>query len=86
MAIKRKNLRRIFISIFFLYILKKEIKAIYEDDSLRIVKPAKIEGDKITVKILNRDEILTDGDVKDVLKAINEKNKGKAHSFDDVFG
>ena len=66
--------------------MKKEIEAIYEDGSLRIVKPAKIEGDKIIVKILNRDEILTDEDVKDILKAINEKNKGKAYSFDDVFG
>ena len=44
--------------------MKKEIEAIYEDGFLKIVKPAKIEGDRIIVKILNRDEILTDEDVK----------------------
>ena len=66
--------------------MEKEIEAIYENGLLRIVKPAKIESDKIVVKIINRDEILTDEDIKDILKAINERNKGKAHSFDDVFG
>ncbi len=66
--------------------MKKEIEAIYEDGLLRIVKPATIKSDKITVKIINRDEILTDEDVKDVLKAINEKNKGQTYSFNDVFG
>ena len=45
-----------------------EIEAIYEDGVLRIVKPAKIESDVITVRILNKDEMLTEEDMKDILK------------------
>ena len=45
-----------------------EIEAIYEDGVLRIVKPAKIESDVVTVRILNRDEMLTEEDMKDILK------------------
>jgi len=37
-----------------------EIEAIYEEGVLRIVKPAKIESDVVTVRILNRDEMLTE--------------------------
>ena len=64
---------------------KEKIDAIYEDGMLRIVKPAKIESDVLTVKILNRDEILTDEDMKDIIKAIDEREKGKVYSFDEVF-
>lgn len=35
-----------------------EIEAIYKDGVLRIVNPAKIESDVVTVRILNRDEML----------------------------
>jgi predicted DNA-binding antitoxin AbrB/MazE fold protein len=45
-----------------------EIEAIYEDGVLRIVKPAKIESDVVTVRILNKDEMLTEEDMKDILK------------------
>ena len=45
-----------------------EIEAIYEDWVLRIVKPAKIESDVVTVRILNKDEMLTEEDMKDILK------------------
>ncbi|MBA7513858.1 hypothetical protein ES705_05876 [subsurface metagenome] len=45
-----------------------EIEAIYEEGVLRIVKPAKIESDVVTVRILNRDEMLTEEDMKDILK------------------
>jgi len=45
-----------------------EIEVIYEDGVLRIVKPAKIESDVVTVRILNRDEMLTEEDMKDILK------------------
>jgi predicted DNA-binding antitoxin AbrB/MazE fold protein len=45
-----------------------EIEAIYEDGVLRIVKPAKIDSDVVTVRILNRDEMLTEEDMKDILK------------------
>ena len=64
---------------------KEKIDAIYEDGLLRIIKPAKIESDVLTVRILNRDEILTDEDMKDILKAIDEREKGKVYSFDEVF-
>lgn len=37
-----------------------EIEEIYEEGVLRIVKPAKIESDVVTVRILNRDEMLTE--------------------------
>ena len=45
-----------------------EIEAIYEDGVLRIVKPAKIQSDVVTVRILNKDEMLTEEDMKDILK------------------
>ncbi|HEC93148.1 MAG TPA: hypothetical protein ENI51_09185 [Candidatus Atribacteria bacterium] len=64
---------------------KERIDAIYEDGLLRIIKPAKIESDELTVKILNRDEILTDEDMKDIIKAIDEREKGEVYSFDEVF-
>lgn len=64
---------------------KERIEVIYENGLLRIIKPAKIESDVLTVKILNRDEILTEKDMKDVLKAIDEREKGKVYSFNEVF-
>ena len=44
-----------------------EIEAIDEDGVLRIVKLAKIESDIVTVRILNKDEMLTEEDMKDIL-------------------
>jgi len=64
----------------------EEIEAIYEKGKLRIVKPARIDSDTVKVKILNRDEILTEEDMEDVLKAMSEREKGKYHRFDEVFG
>jgi len=64
---------------------REKIEVIYENGLLRIVKPAKIESDVLTVKILNRDEVLTDEDMKDILEAIDEREKGECHSFDEVF-
>ena len=61
------------------------IEAIYEKGVLRIIKPARIESDMVNVKILNRDEILTEEDMEDVLKAINEREKGNYYKLDDVF-
>ncbi len=63
----------------------EEIEVIYEKGILRIIKPAKIESDVITVKILNRDEILTEEDMEDVLEAINEREKGNYYELDEVF-
>ncbi len=64
---------------------RERIDAIYEDGLLRIIKPAKIESDELIVKILNRDEILTDEDMKDIIKAIDERERGEVYSFDEVF-
>jgi len=62
-----------------------EIDAIYEDGVLRIVKPAKIESDVVTVRILNRDEILTEEDMKDILNAMDEREKGHYYKLKEVF-
>ena len=63
-----------------------EIEAIYEDGVLRIVKPAKIESDVVTVRILNRDAMLTEEDMKDILNAMNEREKGHYYKLEEVFG
>ena len=63
-----------------------EIEAIYEDGVLRIVKPAKIESDVVTVKILNKDEMLTEVDMKDILNAMDEREKGHYYKLKDVLG
>jgi len=62
-----------------------EIDAIYEDGVLRIVKPAKIESDVVTVRILNKDEMLTEEDMKDILNAMDEREKGHYYKLKDVF-
>ena len=62
-----------------------EIEAIYEDGVLRIVKPAKIESDVVTVRILNKDEMLTEEDMKDILKAMDEREKGNYYKLEEVF-
>ncbi len=62
-----------------------KIEAIYEDGVLRIVKPAKIESDVVTVRILNRDEMLTEEDMKDILKAMDEREKGNYYKLEEVF-
>jgi predicted DNA-binding antitoxin AbrB/MazE fold protein len=63
----------------------EKIEAIYENGTLRIVSPAKIESDTINVKILNRDEILTEEDMRDILEAINEREKGHYYKLDETF-
>ena len=62
-----------------------EIEAICEEGVLRIVKPAKIESDVVTVRILNRDEMLTEEDMKDILKAMDEREKGNYYKLKEVF-
>ena len=62
------------------------IDAIYEKGVFRIVKPTKIESDVLTVRILNREEILTEKDMEDILEATSERDKGKYYKFDEVFG
>ena len=62
------------------------IDAIYEKGVFRIVKPTKIESDVLTVRILNREKILTEKDMEDILEATSEREKGNYHKFDEVFG
>ena len=62
-----------------------EIEAIYEDGVLRIVKPAKIESNVVTVRILNKDEMLTEEDMKDILNAMDEREKGHYYKLKEVF-
>jgi len=62
-----------------------EIEAIYEDGVLRIVKPAKIESNVVTVRILNKDEMLTEEDMKDILNAMDERGKGHYYKLKEVF-
>ena len=62
-----------------------EIEAIYEDGVLRIVKQAKIESDVVTVRILNKDEMLTEEDMKDILNAMDEREKGHYYKLKEVF-
>lgn len=61
-----------------------EIDAIYEEGVLRIVKPARIESDVVTVRILNRDVMLTEEDMKDILKAMDEREKGNYYRLEEV--
>ena len=63
-----------------------EIEAIYEDGVLRIVKRAKIESDVVTVRILNKDKLLTEEDMKDILNAMDEREKGHYYKLEEVFG
>jgi hypothetical protein len=39
----------------------------------------------LVVKIINRDLVLTQKDVKDLLEALKEKSEGKTKSFKQVF-
>ncbi|MDP2766939.1 MAG: hypothetical protein Q8O41_05755 [Candidatus Methanoperedens sp.] len=63
----------------------EEVETIYEKGAFRILKPAKIESDIVTVRILNRDEVLTEEDMEDVLEALSEREKGKCYKLDEVF-
>ena len=63
----------------------KVVEAIYEDGVLKLVKPEKIENDVVMVKILNRDEILTDEDMRDILVALSEREKGSYYKMEEVF-
>ncbi len=62
-----------------------EVEAIYKDGTLRLLSPIKIEEDRIVVKIINRDEILTDEDMKDIIEAVEEREKGHYYKMEDVF-
>ena len=61
------------------------VEAIYEDGVLRVLNPSKIDSDLITVKILNIEEVLNEEE-KDLLEeALSEREKGRYHTFEEVF-
>ncbi len=62
-----------------------EVEAIYKDGVLKLVSPIKIKDDRIVVKILNRDEILTEEDLRDIIEAVNEREKGHYYKMEEVF-
>ena len=62
-----------------------EIDAIYEGGVLRLVNPARIDSDVVMVRILNRDEMLTEEDMKDILEAQEEREKGHYHKLEEAF-
>ena len=62
------------------------VEAIYEDGMLRILDPSKIDSDLITVKILNIEAVLS-AEEEDLLKeALSDREKGKYHTLEEVFG
>ena len=63
----------------------EEIDAIYEGGVLRIVNPAKLKSDVVTVRILNRDELLTEEDLRDIMEAQEEREKGNFYKTKDAF-
>ena len=67
------------------FILMDVVEAIYEDGVLRVLNPSKIDSDLITVKILNIEEVLNEEE-KDLLEeALSEREKGRYHTFEEVF-
>ncbi len=50
-----------------------EVEAIYKDGVLRLLAPVQIKNDKIVVRIVNRDEILTEEDMRDIIEAMEER-------------
>ena len=63
----------------------EEIEAVYQDGILKLVSPIKIASERLFVRIINRDEILTEEDMKDVVKALQEHAEGKTKRLEEVF-
>ncbi len=63
----------------------EEVEAVYQDGVLKLVSPIKITSERLFVKIINRDEILTEEDMKDIVEALREHAEGKTKRFDEVF-
>jgi predicted DNA-binding antitoxin AbrB/MazE fold protein len=62
------------------------VEAIYEDGVLRVLDPSKIDSDLITVKILNIEDVLSAGEEDSLKEALSDREKGKYHTFEEVFG
>ena len=63
----------------------EEVETIYEKGAFRILKPARIESDVVTVRILNRNEVLTEEDMGDILEVVSEREKDKCYKLNEVF-
>ncbi len=61
------------------------VEVIYKNGNFKVVGSPKIESEIVKVKIINRDEILTRKDIKDIFQALKEKSEGKLKKFDEVF-
>jgi len=61
------------------------VEAIYEEGNLRVLDPSKIDSELITVKILNIEEVLSEDEENLLKEALNDREKGKYHTFDEVF-
>lgn len=61
------------------------VEAVYKRGDLKLVGMPKIEGNFIKIRVINRDEILTQGDIEDILDTLKEKSEGKLAGFDEVF-
>jgi predicted DNA-binding antitoxin AbrB/MazE fold protein len=70
----------------FLLILMDVVEAVYEDGVLRVLNPSKIDSDLITVKILNIEDILSEEEEDMLQEALNDREKEKYHTLDEVFG
>jgi len=54
-----------------------KVDAVYKDGVLKIISPVKIEDDRIVVRIVNRDEILTPGIEYESSRQFSTKSLGK---------
>ncbi len=64
----------------------EEVEAVYQDGVLKLVSPVKITSERLFVRIINRDEILTEEDMKDIVEALKEHAEGKTKRLEEVFG
>ena len=62
-----------------------EVEAVYKDGVLRLLAPVQIKNDKIVVRIVNRDEILTEENMRDIIEAMEERENGRYYRMEDVF-
>jgi len=60
-------------------------ETIYKKGCLKLIGRPKIEGDVIKVRIVNRDNVLTEEDMEDILNSLKEKSEGKLLRFEEVF-
>jgi predicted DNA-binding antitoxin AbrB/MazE fold protein len=62
-----------------------KVDVVYERGVFKIINPAKIDTDEITVHIVNRDEILTETDMLDILDAVSSRKEDSYHTYEETF-